>query len=159
MTSHVHPLLTPKRAEAAPRLVILLGRRYVQYTNRSYRPTGTPWESRYKSSSVQAETFLLACQRYIELNPVRAAMLEDPAHYRWGSYRANGLGQADTRLTSYAASISRPHGSGVRTEVVGVNRAARRNEVNHEWRSHTRERSPKDDRTAAPAGTGNHPPA
>jgi len=101
MTNHVHLLLTPKRAEAVPKLVISLGRRYVQYINRSYRRTGTLWDSRYKSSSVQAETYLLACQRYIELNPVRAAMVEDPAHYRWTSYRANGLGQADAHLTPH----------------------------------------------------------
>ena len=72
-----------------------------KYVNRSYRRTGTLWDSRYKSSSVQAETYLLACQRYIELNPVRAAMVEDPAHYRWTSYRANGLGQPDARLTPH----------------------------------------------------------
>ena len=101
MTNHVHLLLTPKKAEAVPKLMISLGRRYVQYINRSYRRTGTLWDSRYKSSLVQAETYLLACQRYIELNPVRAAMVEDPAHYRWTSYRANGLGQPDARLTPH----------------------------------------------------------
>ena len=102
MTNHVHLLLTPKRAAAVPGLVISLGRRYVQYINRSYRRTGTLWDSRYKSSSVQAATYLLACQRYIELNPVRAAMVEDPAHDRWTSYRANGLGQPDPRLRPHA---------------------------------------------------------
>ena len=39
--------------------------------------------------------------RYIELNPVRARMAEDPAQYPWSSYRANGLGQSDSRLTSH----------------------------------------------------------
>lgn len=102
MTNHVHLLLTPKQAEAVPKLLISLGRRYVQYINRTYRRTGTLWDSRYKSSLVQAETYLLTCQRYIELNPVRAAMVEDPAHYRWSSYRANGLGQPDARLTPHA---------------------------------------------------------
>ena len=102
MTNHVHLLLTPKKADAVPKLMISLGRRYVQYINRSYRRTGTLWDSRYKSSLVQAETYLLACQRYIELNPVRAAMVEDPAHYRWTSYRANALGQPDARLTPHA---------------------------------------------------------
>jgi putative transposase len=101
MTNHVHLLLTPKKAEAVPKLIISLGRRYVQYINRSYRRTGTLWDSRYKSSLVQAESYLLACQRYIELNPVRAAMVEDPAHYRWTSYRANALGQADALLTPH----------------------------------------------------------
>ncbi|MGP1680618.1 MAG: transposase [Burkholderiales bacterium] len=102
MTNHVHLLLTPKKAEAVPRLIISLGRRYVQYINRSYRRTGTLWDSRYKSSAVEAEAYLLVCQRYIELNPVRAAMIEDPAHYRWSSYRANALGQTDARVTSHA---------------------------------------------------------
>ncbi len=101
MTNHVHLLLTPTKAEAVPKLIISLGRRYVQYINRTYRRTGTLWDSRYKSSLVQAETYLLTCQRYIELNPVRAAMVEDPAHYRWSSYRANGLGQPNSRLTPH----------------------------------------------------------
>jgi putative transposase len=73
----------------------------VQYVNRTYKRTGTLWDSRYKSSLIQAETYLLVCQRYIELNPVRAAMVEDPAHYRWTSYRANGLGEQDTLLTPH----------------------------------------------------------
>jgi putative transposase len=102
MTNHVHLLLTPKRAEVGPRLIISLGRRYVQYVNRSYRRTGTLWDSRYKSSLIDADTYLLACQRYIELNPVRAAMVEDPAHYRWTSYRANALGQSDRGVTPHA---------------------------------------------------------
>src|SRR5271165_2380902 len=101
MTNHVHLLLTPRKAAAVPKLIISLGRRYVQYINRTYRRTGTLWDSRCKSSLIQAETYLLACQRYIELNPVRAAMVEDPAHYRWSSYRANGLGQADIRLSPH----------------------------------------------------------
>ena len=50
---------------------------------------------------IQAETYLLACQRYIELNPVRAAMVDDPAHYRWTSYRHNALGQASPYLTPH----------------------------------------------------------
>jgi putative transposase len=63
MTNHVHLLLTPKKAEAVPGLIISLGRRYVQYVNRTYTRTGTLWDSRYKSSLIQAETYLLACQK------------------------------------------------------------------------------------------------
>ena len=99
MTNRVHLLLTPTKAEEIPGLLISLGRRYVQYVNTTYRRTGSLWDSRCKSSLIQAETYLLECMRYIELNPVRAAMVEDPTHYRWSSYRANGLGQAD-RLVS-----------------------------------------------------------
>ena len=101
MTNYVHLLVTPKQAEAIPRLIIALGRRYVQYINTTYRRTGTLWDSRYKSSLIQAETYLLACQCYIELNPVRAAMVDDPAHYRWTSYRSHALGQSNTYLTPH----------------------------------------------------------
>ena len=101
MTNHVHLLLTPEKANAVPQLLIALGRRYVQYFNRTHRRTGTLWDSRYKSSLVQADTYLLACMRYIELNPVRAGMVNDPADYRWSSYRANGLGQDNPSLTPH----------------------------------------------------------
>lgn len=101
MTNHVHLLLTPAEAESPARLMQSLGRRYVQYVNRFYRRTGSLWEGRFKSSLVQAESYLLACQRYIELNPVRARMVGDPGQYRWSSYRANGLGQTDSRLTTH----------------------------------------------------------
>lgn len=109
MTNHVHLLLTPPEAEAVSRLVISLGRRYVQYINKTYRRTGTLWDSRYKSSLVQADAYLLACQRYIEFNPMRAAMVADPADYRWSSYRANGLGQADPLLTPHDAYLGLGH--------------------------------------------------
>ena len=106
MTNHVHLLLTPKKAAAVPRLLMSLGRRYVQYVNRTHKRTGTLWDSRYKSSVVQADDYLLTCMRYIELNPVRAAMVDDPAHYRWTSYRANALGQADARVTPHALYLA-----------------------------------------------------
>lgn len=106
MTNHVHLLLTPAESGAPSRLMQSLGRRYVQYANRFYRRTGSLWEGRYKSNVVQAESHLLACQRYIELNPVRAGMVADPGHYCWSSYRANGLGLADARLTPHEGYLS-----------------------------------------------------
>ena len=61
---------------------------------------------RYKSSPIQAETYLLTCMRYIELNPVRATLVEDPAHYRWTSYRANALGQTSPLLVPHSVYLS-----------------------------------------------------
>ena len=106
MTNHVHLLITPDKAESVPKLLISLGRRYVQYFNRSHKRTGTLWDSRYKSSLIQADTYLLTCMRYIELNPVRAGMTDDPAHYRWSSYRSNGLGQASELVTPHACYLA-----------------------------------------------------
>jgi len=101
MTNHVHLLITPKKAALVPRLIMSLGRRYVQYINRTQERTGTLWDSRYKSSVIHADSYLLTCMRYIELNPVRAGMVDDPKHYRWTSYRHNGLGQSDSRITAH----------------------------------------------------------
>jgi putative transposase len=70
-----------------------LGRHYVRYFNHRYKRTGTLWEGRFKSCVVDAEDYLLVCQRYIELNPVRAGMVNAPGDYPWSSYRANGLGK------------------------------------------------------------------
>jgi putative transposase len=101
MTNHVHLLVTPETETGIAKLMQAVGRRYVQYINRSYKRTGSLWEGRYKSSVIQAETYLLTCMRYIELNPVRADMVQDPSQYRWSSYRHNGLDQADPRITPH----------------------------------------------------------
>ncbi len=93
MTNHVHLLLSSPTSDAAGALMKALGQRYVQYFNRTYRRSGTLWEGRFRSCLTQQESYLLACQRYIELNPVRAGMVEHPGEYRWSSYRANAQGE------------------------------------------------------------------
>lgn len=95
MTNHVHLLVTPQSEEALPCMMRYLGSRYVQYINYVYRRTGTLWEGRYKSNLIDSERYLLACYRYIELNPVRAAITEGPADYPWSSYGAHALGKKD----------------------------------------------------------------
>ena len=92
MRNHVHLLVTPETSDAASHMMQTLGRRYVRYFNRSHQRTGTLWEGRFKSCVVDATDYLLVCQRYIELNPVRAGIANDPGDYPWSSYRANGLG-------------------------------------------------------------------
>jgi putative transposase len=102
MTNHVHLLMTPKSAEGISRLMQSLGRRYVQYVNHEYQRCGTLWESRHKASLIDAERYLLACYRYIELNPVRARMVRHPSEYRWSSFHANSLGEPDTLVSPHS---------------------------------------------------------
>ena len=97
MTNHVHLLASTSTTEAIGAMMKALGQRYVQYINRSYKRSGTLWEGRFKSCPTQAEAYLLACQRYIELNPVRANIVQHPAEYKWSSYQANAQG-ADTEI-------------------------------------------------------------
>jgi len=71
MTNHVHLLLTPIHEDSASQLMKHLGQRYVQYINRTYNRSGTLWEGRFRSCLTQSNEYVLACYRYIELNPVR----------------------------------------------------------------------------------------
>ena len=102
MTNHVHLLVTPSSAGAVSRMMQWLGRQYVGYINGRYKRTGTLWEGRYKSCLVDSERYLLTCYRYIEMNPVRAAMVADPGDYAWSSYRANAQLLADEVLMPHA---------------------------------------------------------
>jgi putative transposase len=89
MTNHVHLLLTPACADGPSMLMKHLGQLYSQYVNRVYERSGTLWEGRFRSSIVQSERYFLCCSRYIELNPVRAGMVEHPRDYPWSSFAAN----------------------------------------------------------------------
>ena len=102
MTNHVHLLLSSNDRDGVGALMKALGQRYVQYVNRHYRRSGTLWEGRYRSSLTQEENYFLACQRYIELNPIRAAMVAHPAEYRWSSYRINAQGEPGKLVTPHA---------------------------------------------------------
>ena len=71
-------LLTPYDKICLPRFMQAIGRRYVRYVNGVYKRSGTLWEGRYKSAIVDTDLYLLRCYRYVELNPVRAGMVEKP---------------------------------------------------------------------------------
>lgn len=101
MTNHIHLLASPTSADSLPKALQSLGRRYVQYFNYRYQRTGTLWEGRYRATVVDAEPYLLECMRYIELNPVRAGMVNHPADFNWSSYRANALGVQDPLVTAH----------------------------------------------------------
>lgn len=75
-----------------------VGRRYVRYINETYQRSGTLWEGRFKSAPVSRDEYLIACSRYIELNPVRAGFVEHPKEYRWSSYQRRALGMSDRLL-------------------------------------------------------------
>jgi len=101
MTNHVHLLMTPSTASGISRVMQAVGRRYVRCFNDTYERTGTLWEGRHKATLVDTDRYLLACHRYIELNPVRGGLVGDPQHYPWSSYRANALGFVDPLLTPH----------------------------------------------------------
>lgn len=101
MTNHVHLLITPSEQDSISRIIQHLGRQYVQYINKTYRRSGTLWEGRHKGSLVDAEHYLMACYRYIEMNPVAAGMVEMPEQYCWSSYPHNAWGTVDALISPH----------------------------------------------------------
>lgn len=103
MTNHVHLLLTPDTPKSCAQLMQRLGQCYVQTFNMAHGRSGTLWEGRFHSCLVPTENYVLACHRYIELNPVRAGMVRSPEQYPWSSFAANAAGREDPLITRHAA--------------------------------------------------------
>ena len=93
MTNHIHFLATPTHPDSLSSTLKVVGSRYAQQANRKYQRSGTLWEGRHRASLIQTERYLLSCYRYIELNPVRAGMVEFPEDYQWSSYITNSRGE------------------------------------------------------------------
>jgi putative transposase len=102
MGNHFHLLATPETAEGLPLMMQAVGRSYVRYFNNRHGRSGTLWEGRYRSTVVQSERYLLACMVYIDLNPVRAGLVAQPADYPWSSHaHCRGL-RTDRLVTPHA---------------------------------------------------------
>jgi len=101
MSNHVHLLVTPVDDGAVSRLMHQLAGSYVRYYNTRHGRSGTLWEGRFRSCLVQDDEYLLQCYRYIELNPVRAGMVQHPGEYPWSSHRSNALGVRSSLLTPH----------------------------------------------------------
>ncbi len=106
MTNHVHLLLSTDTRLGAAQLFRRIGSTFVRYWNKRHRRSGTLWDGRFRSSVVDTDAYFLACCRYIDHNPVRAGMVEDPACYGWSSYRRLACGHDDRLVTPHAAYLA-----------------------------------------------------
>jgi putative transposase len=88
MPNHAHLFITPKYADSLAKTMQSLGRRYAQYFNQQHHRSGTIWEGRYRSSLIDPD-YVLRCQRYIELNPVRAGFETNPQDSTWTSFASH----------------------------------------------------------------------
>ena len=86
MTNHVHLVIDPgAKVENLGRLMKRIAGRQTRYVNRLEDRSGTLWEGRFKSSPIDSNSYLLACCRYVEMNPVIAGLCSDPTEYPWSS--------------------------------------------------------------------------
>ncbi len=102
MPDHMHLLATPRTRGGFAGMLQTVRDRYAQHIRQTYRRGNALWNGRYKASLVQPDRHLLDCCRYIELNPVRAAIVKHPANYRWSSHVHHALGVADELITEHA---------------------------------------------------------
>lgn len=102
MDNHFHLLATPETGDGLPKMMQAVGRAYVRYFNLRHGRSGTLWEGRYRSNLIDSERYLLACMVYIDLNPVRAGMVERAQDHRWSSHR-HCIGLASDKLVTHHA--------------------------------------------------------
>ncbi len=114
MTNHVHLLVTPKAVDACTVMMRDLGQRYVQYFNRRHDRTGTLWEGRFRSCLVESSRYVLACYRYVELNPVRAHLVAAAGDYPWSSHATNIGTRSDSLVSPHPEVIALAADPGLR---------------------------------------------
>jgi putative transposase len=106
LPNHVHLLLTARDAASVARLLHATGTHYGRHIGARFGPGRPVWEGRHRSSLIASDDYLLACQRYIELHPVRSGIVRDPGAYRWSSYGGNALGRRDSVLTPHRRYVA-----------------------------------------------------
>ena len=97
MTNHVHFVAIPDRLDSIRRVFHRLNGAHSQRFNRKYEFVGHLWQER-PFSCLLDESHLMNAVRYVEQNPMRAKMVEDPADYRWSSAAAHCKGTDDLWL-------------------------------------------------------------
>ena len=83
--AEIHARFTYRMHHLSEYMKTLL-QRFTRWFNRTHERSGTLWEERYKSVIVESGEAARTIAAYIDLNPVRAGMVSDPAEYRWSSY-------------------------------------------------------------------------
>lgn len=101
MPDHLHLLATPSDDQGLARMMQWIGRHYVPYFNQKYGRSGTLWQGRYRATVLDAEQYLLAVCRYIELNPVRSGLVSHPGDYPWSSYMHHIGAKQDGLITDH----------------------------------------------------------
>lgn len=98
MINHTHLIIDPRHPKELSRIMHGLNLTYAAYFNKKYEKIGHLWQDRFKSMIIEKDKYLLTCINYVELNPVRAELFDDPLRYRWSSYRARTIGEANSLL-------------------------------------------------------------
>jgi putative transposase len=106
MTNHYHVILSANGLDDLADAMARINRRYTDYYNQKYGRIGPCWNGRYGATLIGTEAYWLTCLRYVELNPVRAGIVNSPEDYRWSSYRFHAHGEACDWLTIHRCYLA-----------------------------------------------------
>ncbi|GAC1308070.1 MAG: transposase [Isosphaeraceae bacterium] len=99
MPNHFHLLLKPEPGVSISRVLQSITVAHTWRHHKRHQSLGHVWQGRFKSPVIQDDEHFWTVLRYIEANPVRAKLVEDPSAYRWSSYCAHALGKVEPLLT------------------------------------------------------------
>ena len=107
MPNHIHLLLMQQKDNQGI-IKVMQGfkMKYAFYYHRKRNATGTVWEGRFRSFHVNSSGYLLECGRYIERNPVKAGMVEDPSQYPYSSYGYYASGHSSNCVSGHRMLFS-----------------------------------------------------
>jgi len=98
MPNHVHMIAVPETRDGLRRAIGEAHRRYTRMVNFREGWRGHLWQGRFSSFPMD-EDYLLAAARYVERNPIRAGLVEDPCAWKWSSAAAHMEGEDDALVT------------------------------------------------------------
>ena len=99
MPNHCHMLVQVQKAVDFSLFMKKLNLAYFYYYKKNYGWVGHFWQDRYKTQPVGKDEYFTQCGKYIELNPVRAQIIQDPGDYEFSSYRYYYLGENNDLIT------------------------------------------------------------
>lgn len=98
MDNHIHLVFYLKHESTLSKFMKQLNLTYFHYYRKTYSYFGHFWQDRFKSNIIEMDSYLLQCGKYIELNCVRAGIVNHPEEYRFSSYNFYAYGQEDVLL-------------------------------------------------------------
>lgn len=100
MSNHIHLVVETNPPRTLAKLMQSINQSYTRYFNHHYHKSGHLWQGRFKSMIISKDKYLFDCINYIELNPVRAKIVNNPLDYRWSSYKSRTMGINGSLLDS-----------------------------------------------------------
>ncbi|MDP2943762.1 MAG: transposase [Candidatus Omnitrophota bacterium] len=105
MDNHIHLILWLSNQAKLSRFMKQINLCYFNYYRKTYGYVGHFWQDRFKSNIIDTDSYLLQCGKYIELNPVRAKMVDFPEEYSFSSYKHYAKGVDDSLVTDDPAYL------------------------------------------------------